>query len=105
MKGFKMVNVTSICKDLRNIAEPHLELRPLLEAVAGWLELQLKISIAFCELKGRRWSFFAGKDSLYTAQVRHKINEELGMIVEVNEFEPEFWNKIIEELKDIVKKF
>ncbi|PID28568.1 MAG: hypothetical protein CSB55_04350 [Candidatus Cloacimonadota bacterium] len=100
-----MVNATSICKDLRHIAEPHVELKSLLEAIAYWLETELGIRIFFCELKGRRWSFFAGKDSLDTAQVRYQINDKLGMIAEANDLGKEFWQELTDELKDIVRNF
>ena len=66
-----------------------------LEDVAGDIYEKYGIRIAFCEIFGKRWSWFAGNGQCFISQKRMKISEDLGVIVEENGLE----EGLIDELK------
>lgn len=56
--------------------------REKLECIAQEIYEKYDIKIAFCEIFGKRWSWFAGTHECFISHKRMRISEDLGVIVE-----------------------
>lgn len=97
-----MANETSIY----NVFEEHTKnigrLNDKLDALAGYLLEKYKLKAYFCEIIGRRWSFYAGKDYVIWLSRREKLNENIGIIFDENEINDQPIDDIVCALKKFV---
>jgi hypothetical protein len=75
------------CKKILDISKnERLTLQAKLTAIARELSSWYRTGIYFCEIKGRRWSFFAGSDELVDGSRRLQVCDRWG-IISGHEFE------------------
>jgi len=58
------------------------------------LKTEYDIELNFCNLMGKRWSYFAGEKDLFRATKRIKLNNSFGIITD-SSLEPELEKELI----------
>lgn len=71
-------SVTSICNALKTLIQESSDLKDLSGKAGSLLSDELGVSVAFCEIFGKRWSFLSG-DGLFSAgTARREVFEAKG---------------------------
>lgn len=98
MKGFLMVKETYIYNELEKLLAPECDRKEKLNKVASWIERKYGIKLCFCELLGKRWSYYAGSERFLVPQERVKINNNWGVLAE-NIEDKDKWERIVSALQ------
>ncbi|HCK99481.1 MAG TPA: hypothetical protein DHW42_05170 [Candidatus Marinimicrobia bacterium] len=74
---------------------PELSFKSKLAALAHEIESIYKINVYFCEIKNRRWSFYAGSNEAILAPHHTRINEKWGIITDKISISDPEWESVI----------
>ncbi len=75
-----------------------------LDSFAKWIFHNHCIKLYFCEIKGSRWSFYAGLHNVIASQKRIMITKKIGMVAEADSVDKKTIDKVINIIKDEVSK-
>ena len=73
-----MLNIDKIRDELEGFSDLKTKLDRLAEIVSE----QFGVDFYFCEVIGKRWSFFAGREDVYMPLTRIEITEKYGIIID-----------------------
>jgi len=79
-----------------------LPLSTKLTMLAKELSAYLKTEIYFCEIKGKRWSFVAGSDKTVYGSMRLQLNDNWGIISELDLIQNDDNQLIFNMIKDLI---
>ena len=80
----------------------HRDLRAQLDAVVDLLFERWGIQSYICEIKGPRWSFFAGMRDFVTPLQRIQLSDRFGLLADPVDLPDEDWQKILQVLRELV---
>jgi len=83
---------------------PNLSLKSKLAALAHEIESIYRINVYFCEVKNRRWSFYAGSKEPILAPHHTRINEKWGVITDKISISDNEWATVIKSISKFISK-
>lgn len=89
---------TYIYNHLKDFVSVTTTRNDMLEKIAEWVYIEFQVNIYFCEIKGKRWSFIAGRKHTVYVPVQIPINSKLGIIAEENSIQENTWQALIRVL-------
>ena len=97
-----MIEMNKLTEYLTDAIAQHRDLRAQLDAVVDLLFERWGIQSYICEIKGPRWSFFAGMRDFVTPLQRIQLSERFGLLAGPVNLPDEDWQKILQLLRDLV---
>lgn len=91
----------SISEKILRTADSKTELPDKLNAIAGLLQEECGMSINFCRIFGKRWSYVAGDRQLEFVSLRRQLNPEYGIFYAQNN---QIDDKTMQEILDILNQ-
>jgi len=83
---------------------PNLSFKAKLAALAHEIESFYRINVYFCEIKNRRWSFYAGSKDPILAPHHTQINEKWGIITDKISMSDSEWKSVIKFISKFISK-
>lgn len=82
----------------------NLSFKTKLAALTHEIESIYRINVYFCEIKNRRWSFYAGSSEAILAPHHTQINEKWGIISDKISISDSEWKSMIEFISKFISK-
>jgi len=95
---------TYIYNHLKDFIEDTETQNDTLEKITEWVYIEFQVNIYFCEIKGKRWSFIAGRQNVLSAPNRIKVNDHIGIIAEDNDIQDDTWNTLTSAINRILQQ-
>jgi len=100
--GLGLTKMSELTELLTAAFAQHRNLRAQLDAIVDLLFEHWGIQSYICEIKGPRWSFFAGMRDFVTPLQRIKLSERFGLQAGPVNLPDEDWQQIVQLLRELV---
>jgi hypothetical protein len=92
----------SIYNALVQVIGQENDLKSKLTLISDYLFEKYDLKSYFCEIKGKRWSHFAGKNEVIYVSQHFVLNDKIGIITEQPSIEDDFIIELIKDLRKII---
>lgn len=89
--------------EIEDIAKKATRLEQKFELVAGFLLSEYDCKVYFCNIIGKRWSYFAGKNYVIWLPLRIELIRNFGIILEDKEYKNAFLETLTKDLNLLIE--
>ncbi len=92
-----------VLSELQKIENSARSLRPKLRLVAELLDKEWRISSYFCEIKGPRWSYYAGDVDFVMPLYRIQLTDKYGLMTDQILIPADDWEAMLALIRRIIE--